>query len=481
MKFGINIIVPLLVIVGFHSCSPKNKAVVETTPEVIQPAYDTNNPCRKLSDLDAGRREEAETAYAIYKDQMMLKKWDAARRVWSVGYQLAPATNGSVTGHFSDGVTIYSELAKATSDQGLRVRYVDTIRMINAKYEQCFTVDGATMSRRAYDYYYALDSLISEDEKWATFIKAIELNKGKMVYFTINPFTSMLVERIITNRISFEEGRKYVNIVQKSIEEGSKNCKGAGCEGWDVVKSYAPDRLESLEGIDDFYDCTYYADKYFALYKLYPDSCDVITTAYARMLRGKCLDSDPRIIEVRAKRNAQCIEASVTQATGPLRLGYDAYGEGRYSQAVNYFEEYIKSTDDNEKKAKYALLIAKIYYGDLRNFSQSRKWAYEAAKYKKGWGDPYILIGKLYASSGPLCGPGRGFASQVVTWPAIDKFAYAKSIDPSVSGEANRLINQYTKYMPSNEDIFQRTEIKEGSSYFVGCWIQESTRVRAAP
>ena len=124
-------------------------------------------------------------------------------------------------------------------------------------------------------------------------------------------------------------------------------------------------------------------------------------------------------------------------------------------------------------------MIAKIYYRDLKNFGLSRKYALKAAKLKSGWGEPYLLIGKLYASSGPICGPGRGWDSQIVTWPAIDKFKYAKRIDSSVAKEANKLIRSYQRFMPSIDDIFQRT-YKEGQKFKVGCWINETTTIRAA-
>jgi hypothetical protein len=55
----------------------------------------------------------------------------------------------------------------------------------------------------------------------------------------------------------------------------------------------------------------------------------------------------------------------------------------------------------------------------------------------------------------------------------------AKSIDPSVSAKANQMINQYTQYMPTKGDIFQHL-MKIGDPYFVPCWIQESTIIRAA-
>ena len=132
-----------------------------------------------------------------------------------------------------------------------------------------------------------------------------------------------------------------------------------------------------------------------------------------------------------------------------------------------------------DKKGRYNLRIAKIYYTHKKKYSKARQYALKAASQKSGWGAPYMLIGTMYASSGPLCGPGTGFDSQRVTWVAIDKWNKAKSIDPSVKADANKLINRYRKYMPTRADIFQRG-ISEGSTYKVPCWIQENTKVRIA-
>ena len=78
-----------------------------------------------------------------------------------------------------------------------------------------------------------------------------------------------------------------------------------------------------------------------------------------------------------------------------------------------------------------------------------------------------------------MCGPGTGWDSQIVVWPAIDKWNYAKKIDPSVSGEANKLIGQYARFMPSKEDLFFRS-LESGQAFRVGCWIQENTKIRTS-
>lgn len=120
--------------------------------------------------------------------------------------------------------------------------------------------------------------------------------------------------------------------------------------------------------------------------------------------------------------------------------------------------------------------IAKILKSQGK-FSQSRTYAYKAAEYRSDWGAPYMLIGDLYASSGSLCGSGTGFESQVVVWVAIDKYYKAKSVDPGVADDANAQIAKYSQYMPSITDLFDRG-IDEGSTYTVGCWINEATTVR---
>ncbi len=90
------------------------------------------------------------------------------------------------------------------------------------------------------------------------------------------------------------------------------------------------------------------------------------------------------------------------------------------------------------------------------------------------------MIGDLYRGSGKKCGPGTGFESQVVTWPAIDMYIKAKNVDPSVASAANRKIADSEKYMPSREEGFMRS-LKEGQSFKVECWINATTTVRFAP
>ncbi len=122
--------------------------------------------------------------------------------------------------------------------------------------------------------------------------------------------------------------------------------------------------------------------------------------------------------------------------------------------------------------------MAEIRYSE-KNFSQAREYAKRASQMNPNWGKPYILIGKLYASSGSLCGPGTGYESQKVLFPALDYFYKAKNVDISAENqkEATELIGKYSYYLPETQELFMMG-INPGSPVFIGCWIQENSTVK---
>ena len=467
----------LIIFAFWAGCAPKTKTIIEA-PEVVveKPDYKTLT-CAQLDDLPPYERELAETGFVLYKNFLGQKDYKQAMSYWKNAYNLAPGSNGSVKSHFDDGVTLYAQLLNDTKEPSLKSKYMDTISQIYAKREKCFGGDAYYYGQKGFAYYYQLKEYVTEQQIYDAFTKSIEAGNGKIEYFIINPFTKIIYDMVNAGTINNDEASGYAIKIKNTIIQGLNNCKGQDCDSWNIINEYAPNLLESFEGIEGFYDCSYYSEKYYKLFNENPDDCDNINSAYAKLVGAKCPENQPELIAIKAAKDQKCYVAP--PPPGTLRQAYDAYTNGQFNDAVTLFQTFVNETDDAEKKSKYLLLIAKIYYGDIKNFPKARQAALEAAKYKPNWGDPYILIGKLYASSGPLCGPGRGWDSQIVTWPAIDKFQYAKKIDPSVSQEAQKWINTYQKYMPSNEDIFFR-QIKAGSSYFVPCWIQESTTVRTA-
>jgi tetratricopeptide (TPR) repeat protein len=461
--------------VFLYACTPKTtQPVVDTQTKLAEPKA---VPCPCFANLNPSERDQAENAFVLYKDFFGLGDYENALPLWKKAYTLAPGSNGRVKSHFDDGITLYADLMGKAQDTALRQSYMDTIHSIYAKRELCFDADQEYYAQKAFDYYYKLKDYLTEEEVYDAFVTAIEVGDGEIPYYIINPFTKVLYDRVYNESIDLGEASTYAVALGDAIEQGLSNCQGAACDSWTIINEYSPDLLSSFEGVDGFYNCEYYTSKYYALFEENPEDCKIINMAYSRLLRGGCAADHEKLMAIKMVKDDKCFVPP--PPPGLLRQAYTAYQDGDFNSAVSLFEQFVNENDDHEKKAKYLMLIAKIYYGDIKNYPKSRTYALKAADIKAGWGEPYILIGKLYASSGSLCGPGRGWDSQIVTWPAIDKFYYAKKIDPSAADEANKWINNYKKYMPKKEDIFLRG-ISAGSTFRVGCWIQENTIVRTA-
>lgn len=477
MKF--KVIGQFIIICLIYSCATTTTTVVEEKPE-ITPEIQVNRDattCTTLADLAPGVRSSTEDAFTLYRDEIRFKRYTAARKLWKVAYYNAPGSNGSATYHFDDGIKIYDHLFRKETDEARKAVLVDTILSIYDKRLECFPDDGTIKARKAFNSYYSYSDYTDSDETFALFKEVLEMKDLEADYFIINPFSKLLYDRVLDNKIDQNEAQALALKILDIIEHGKANCEDEYCEAWEIIGEYSPPLLSGLEGIRGFYPCDYYMAEYYPQYEANPENCDTVTMVYLKMVWANCDQEDERFKELKMAKDSTCYVPP--PPPGPITIARDCLENGDFECAIEEFNKFVAKTDDPEKKAQYLLLISKIYYAHIKNFPAARRYAIEAASHKGNWGEPYMLIGKLYASSGPLCGPGRGWDSQIVTWAAIDKFNYAKRIDPSVATEANKWISRYQKYMPSKEDIFFR-QLNAGDRFYIPCWIQERTTIRTS-
>lgn len=464
----------LAIILAITACTPKTTEQVATSPTPPTPPAPPKKegPCRTFQ--DAPNPEDALRSFVLYRDFLKAEDWPQAFDLWQKVYAVAPAADGQRNTVFADGIRFFEHFLESAKDSTERESYIDRIFKIYDEIDQCYPSGGYSAARKAFDLYYTYPHRASRIQVFNLFKEAIDKDGLKTPDFVLNPFSALLVELHAENQISTEEAKKYQQQIRNILAEGLKSCEGAACQRWNIVASYAPIRLEAFETIKGFYDYTYYLDKYFPDFLQDSTNCDVIREVYSQLKWGACPESEPRFAQVIAAGNAHCVTEK-----GPAELAYNCLREADYPCAIEGLEKAAQEADDADKKGQYYLLISKIYNAHLKNFSLSRKYALKAASAKPNWGEPYIQIGRLYASSGPLCGPGRGWDSQIVVWPAIDMWTKAKSVDPSCAAEANQWINRYAQFMPNKEDVFIRN-LKAGERFYIGCWIQEYTTIRTS-
>jgi tetratricopeptide (TPR) repeat protein len=166
------------------------------------------------------------------------------------------------------------------------------------------------------------------------------------------------------------------------------------------------------------------------------------------------------------------LEPSANAAVG---LANRSLRNNDYDTAIKYYNEAANLETDKSKAADYLLQLAGIF-SNQRNYSRARQAAYDALKYDPNNGKAYILIAQLYAASAGSIFQEPEKAG-LVFCAAVDKLQKAKSVDPSVTAEANSLINKYAAYFMDTETAFMMG-IKEGQSIFIPGWIGENTTVR---
>lgn len=480
MKTKNSILLLLLAVV--LACSPKvtEPTITEnsnTETEVSNPQNPEkpDNPCATFA--DAANTDQVKRDYVLYRDFLKAEDWDLAYDYWKKVYAAAPAADGKRNTVFADGIRFFEHYRDMATDTLEKQQYTDRIFEMYDQIDQCYPEGGFIKARKAFDYYYSYPDRASRKEIFDLFKAAIDQDGLETPDFVLNPFSALLVELYFADEIDQQTAKTYQQKVRDILAEGLANCEEDGsCARWEIIESYAPTRLEAFETIRGFYDCEYYMDKYYQEFLDNPEDCDLLRTVYSRLKWGGCEEAEARFAQLIETANQNCVTSTVNVT---LKEAYDCLKNADYECAVASFEKAAEEAEDMEKKANYLLLVSKIYNAHLKNFSQSRAYALKAAEVRPDWGEPYIVIGRLYASSGPLCGPGRGWDSQIVVWPAIDAWNQAKSVDPSVRDEANKWINRYAQFMPTKEDVFIRN-LKAGQSFYVGCWIQRSTRIRTA-
>lgn len=161
-------------------------------------------------------------------------------------------------------------------------------------------------------------------------------------------------------------------------------------------------------------------------------------------------------------------------------LGATAFNRGEFQKAIDFFEEASRLTENNDEKSDLQLRIAQIYFSRLNNFPRTKTHANNAITFRPNNANAYLLIGLAYASAKGIY--NDDILNKSVFWAAVDKFNRARQLaaetDTALAEEATRLINTYSRFFPTKEEIFMHPDLVEGRPFFVGGWIGETTTVR---
>jgi len=134
---------------------------------------------------------------------------------------------------------------------------------------------------------------------------------------------------------------------------------------------------------------------------------------------------------------------------------------------------------DQPSEGLSGFLLQAQAYSRERRFREGRAAALRALEVNPNEGKAHFLIAMMYAQSARDCGGHDPVSQRAVYWVVVDRLIRARSLSPNLP-QVNEYIATFTQHFPSGDDLFFQG-IQEGSTWRVGCWIQENTIVRRRP
>ena len=201
------------------------------------------------------------------------------------------------------------------------------------------------------------------------------------------------------------------------------------------------------------------------------NNIEVLKEAMAILFRVGCNESDAFIA---ASEYAYKLEPSAQSAMG---LGSKAFRNNDFATAEKYFNEAIAMSDDSEEKANGYLLLVAIA-SDRGQHQTVKQLAQKCVAENPNKGRAYIFWAMAYASGGRNLFGDEQVLNKLIWYAVVEKLEKARQVDPSVSGEANKLINQYRQYFPSQDDLFMHPQLNKVETFTLPGWVNEVVRIR---
>ncbi len=431
--------------------------------------------------LKSPQKDALEEAHVLYRQFIKTEEYDKAFDYWEKAYKGAPAADGQRSMHFVDGRKIYLHKFKKATDEAQKKEYAAMALRMFDEQGNCYPEEKATATGlKAYEMFYTINSPYPDTKK--ALDEAIAAGGNNTSYVIFQPYTSIAVWQYQNKQMTAEEARNIYLKLNEIADYGiANNTKQS--DAFKQAKEAMNAAFAQIEG--EIFDCAFFKSKLEPDYRAHPDDTEVIKFVYNKLKQQGCPEEDPLVAELKGRYEGIIATENAARlaqhyAENPGDHGIALFKDGKYSEALQKFEAGIAKekagASDNEKLANYYFYIASIEFRQFNRYSSARENARTAARYKPGWGQPYMLIGDMYATTSNSCG-SDGFEASLAVLAAIDKYAYAKSIDSDVAGEANSKIGRYSAYYPSKEEGFMRKH-NEGDSMTVPCWIGETVRLR---
>lgn len=393
---------------------------------------------------------------SLYREYYKQKNYKEAIPGWRRIFLNCPASTEYM---YLDGITLVKVLMAAEKDKAKQDALIDTLMMVYDQRIKYFNKEGYVLGRKAVDMLTYLPA--KTQETYETLQRVYQLQDKKMEAAASDTYFQVALMLLEEGKITKEEALDVYDKVSEVVTHNLKN---------DPDNKFYLAAQENIETrFEKIADCPSLIALYSPKFQSSPNDVELLKKI-TKLLDKKDCTGEKLFLD--AVVNLDKIEPS---AESKSKIAKMYFAKGSYSEAVKFYQQAIEMETDNNTKAQYNYELAQVYQ-KMGQFPTARNYAQKAISLRSGWGMPYLLIGDLYVSSAKDCGD-NDCHQKAVYWIGVDKYQQAKSVDPSVAGDANTKIATYSKYFPAKADCFFHG-LNDGDSYTVPCWINESTKVR---
>ena len=434
---------------------------------------------------------------SIMNTNVKNKDYKVAYDAWKVLFDEFPVARVDT---YTNGIKILNDFIAKEADPAKKEEYID---MLMAVYDQQIKYlaqlqeitktklsEGQILGKKAIDLLkYRKDSPV--EEVYEMLAKSVAIEQGQSEYVVTELFMKysglkykndqshgeQIIEDYLNASVYIVDvlDKYHDNIekcLQKYAEEGDpKDSINAGkyskmIDASRVAKSnidayFINSGAASCEDLDRIYAPLIEENK---------DNIEYLNKVITVMAMLRCTNQDAYLA---ASEYAFEIDPNPTSKAA-MGCGYRYFKKGEIEKAMEYFDRAIELEASVTNKSELCYKVADIYY-NLNKYGKARSYAQKALALNSKYGAPHIVIAQCYAATSNWSDDNT--LNNCTYYLCIDRLERAKSVDPSVKRDADKLIAAYKKYTPSNEELFMKG-YKVGEKVTIGGWINETTTIR---
>ena len=405
---------------------------------------------------------------SLYGDRHNQQNFEEALPYWRVLFEEFPIASRNI---YIWGTDLFSYLIENAENEEVKKAYLDTAMMMFDQrieyYEgQTFGDPANVLGRKGLFFFQHNNNLEEAGPGYEALAESIRLSGTASSPAAMVTYMNVTVGKFMAGMVDSEEVIETYTYLMGIIDEAPPS----------APMQNAGDMMEQLFANSGAADCDALVELFAGQVDSSPEDADLLNKVNDLLTNANCTDTD---LYLTVTINLHDLDPTPRTA---LNLSAMYRDQDNYEKVVEYINQAIELQDDPNEKANYYFELAIIAHRVENDVRLSRQYALQALRENAGLGRAHLHIGSLYASESD-CFEGEedaNFKKRTVYWVAVDRFNEAKRVDSSLTSEANRLIQDYSPYFPDNETIFFQG-YQTGEQYTVGCWINETTRIRPRP